>query len=102
MIFYIYTLKHPETLKVVYVGCTSNTKARLASHRTVYSWKYKYEPIMSVIEQHDCNTKAKNREWELIKFYNNISPLNQNCKQKMTGRSPISLVRDRRIKMQSK
>jgi hypothetical protein len=83
MIYYIYTLSHPITNEVRYVGVTINPKRRYKQHlydkRTSHkaNWvqqlrKEKLKPIMNIIEE--CNkTNWQEQEIFWIIQYNNLT-----------------------------
>lgn len=75
MTFYIYTLKNPNTGKVVYVGCTCHFKVRMAQHRLRFQRDFGYTPTYEIIEAYKSELYAKIREFECIRKFYKINPL---------------------------
>jgi group I intron endonuclease len=90
---YIYTLKHPETFEVRYVGKTNNIKRRFAQHKSkkclektgskkLAAWIMKLlsinlTPIMEIIEECEENWVEREKCW--ISYYsdNNLCNLSE-------------------------
>ena len=94
--FFIYVLKNPATNAIVYVGCTCKWIHRRDSLKWIYKRDFGYTPTFEIIETYDCESRAKEKEWQLIKYYNKISPLNQCTDKKMPGKSPSVLSQHRK------
>lgn len=86
MTYSIYTLKHPITLRIIYVGCTENPKNRQLTHKSNYLKKYGFEPLFEVIETHDNSFDAFEREWELIQQFCKEFSLMQDTETKRPGK----------------
>lgn len=86
--FYIYALRRPRTYQVVYIGLTYQPRIRFQAQKNNFRKKYKYTPIAEIIEKHDSLEAARKREWELIQYYNKISPLSQTCDRPRAGSYP--------------
>lgn len=92
MTHFIYTLTHPKTNQVVYVGRTYQPDVRFATHKTNFKKQHKFVPIPAIVETHYDFSYAHEREWELTQYYNKISPLMQSCDRKRIGAHPKSTV----------
>lgn len=86
----IYVLKHPVTLKIVYVGSSCRPNYRKATHKWLFFKKYQYVPIFQVLEIiADCKT-AKAREVELIIKYRKEGQPLLNISDTGKGKLPLT------------
>lgn len=86
MTYHIYTLKHPETLEIFYVGCTSQPIARERAHTLNYNRTKGFIPVFEVVEKIEGSASdAIAREWELIQEYSKSHNLQQDIKTRRPG-----------------
>lgn len=65
----VYLLRHPETNKIIYVGCTANVPQRKANHRHRFNIKLSFRPLFEEVETFNTKYDGLRKEDALIAEY---------------------------------